>query len=835
MTVTLRPGGDWSDREAEVPRNRAGGVSTDSIDRSESRSDSATLLSRPSLPASTAQRILHGARYQARRIALAPRLRDGVLQLLCALALWMAYLFVVHNVPINEPAAAQHGRDLLTAERWLHLDIERWLQSGLLHSNVLGVLAAWEYALAYIVSTFGVLALTWWRRGAGYPWARNVLAWTTLIAIIFFALYPVTPPRLLPNAGFVDVVSQHRPPFSWGNANVSAAADQHAAMPSLHTAWGIWVLLVAVRLGRSRWAAVLAALQLTITVLVIVATANHYLLDAVGGAVLIAVAVLVERHRSLMWKRIGPRLAPRLKSPLNRIAPVFVARGPSPALASPALTSTGAMAAPDPRPSDSGATESAVELSAPHVGRSRSTGRGERMAAQDEFFLHVESAAVQQPVGGFVLLDRTRAARTLDLAAMRELVAAQYRQMPRFTECVKPAGRFRHARWMPAEVDIDWHVRELVLPGAGGRRELANAVARLAEQELDRSRPMWQLWFVPNVGPDESAAIAIMHHSFADGLGVVDILRMLFEPVLPLPDLSAFAPPALPIRLAAGATGLVGLARDGLADKLSFTRPLNGQRDYSFAMTSLDGVQRLARETQTRVTDVLLAATTEVLGEIVRERGIDPNRQELRAAVPVTTRLPAPAGTGRRAQPGNLTAALRLDVPLAPMSVVERIRRTASMARVRRRSGRALATTFVMRVIGVLPPPLHGAAARAMYHGRFFNVIVSNMPGPTESLAMAGAPILDVYPIIPLAECVPVGVGTLGWAGQFCVSVIVDVAVLPEAAVLHAGDGLAGRVVAVIEKAEAELAESTGLAELAESTQPDDLSDVDGEVSQGAS
>jgi hypothetical protein len=106
-----------------------------------------------------------------------------------------------------------------------------------------------------------------------------------------------------------------------------------------------------------------------------------------------------------------------------------------------------------------------------------------------------------------------------------------------------------------------------------------------------------------------------------------------------------------------------------------------------------------------------------------------------------------------------------------------------------------------MRVVGLLPPPLHRRVARAMYQRRYFTAIVSNMPGPTAELSMAGAPIKDVYPILPLAEGVPLGVGTLGWAGQFCLSVITDAQRLPEA------DALVTGILQAIERMRLELPE----------------------------
>jgi hypothetical protein len=175
---------------------------------------------------------------------------------------------------------------------------------------------------------------------------------------------------------------------------------------------------------------------------------------------------------------------------------------------------------------------------------------------------------------------------------------------------------------------------------------------------------------------------------------------------------------------------------------------------------------------------------TEAAFRALVRRGHTTAGQRLRVAVPVTTRPPAPTGTGRRVRPGNLTAAMRLDVPLDAMSPLERLLATYRLAEPRRRSGRAPATTAVMRAIGALPPPLHRWVARVMYRNRFFTAIVSNMPGPSLVMRLAGAPITEVYPIISLAEGVPLGVGTLGWAGQLYLSVVADPRRLPEAPLL---------------------------------------------------
>src|SRR5262249_47874439 len=283
--------------------------------------------------------------------------------LVAALLVWAGYLIVTHGVPLDRLAADARGRWLLDIEKALRLDWELAADRWLAQYRFLGWLAAWEYATTYILTTFVLLGWLWWRRPHRYPWARNVLAWTTLLAIVCFAVIPTTPPRLLPAGHYIDNVAPFHPVASWGSG-ISASADQFAALPSLHIGWAAWVAVVSLRAGMSRTACSLAAFHLVLTTVVIVATGNHYILDVVAGLLLVWGAGVIERLREggVAWLRLA--------------------------------------------------------------------SRGARVAAPDEFFLHVEEPTVQQPVGGFVMLDRSRAAGPLDLAAIRALVAERMPRMP---------------------------------------------------------------------------------------------------------------------------------------------------------------------------------------------------------------------------------------------------------------------------------------------------------------------------------------------------------------------------------------------------------------------
>lgn len=242
------------------------------------------------------------------------RVVHGLLQIAAGLALWCVYLFVAHGLHPDVGSAHARGRALLQAERWMHLDVELVSDKWLAVHQVLGWLAAWEYATTYIITTMIVLAWSWWRRPRDYPWARNTLVWSTGLAIACFALWPTTPPRLLPGSGFIDVVAMHHPILSWGGGTVANSADQYAAMPSLHIGWAVWVSVVTLRARASRLGYGLALLHLAVTALVVVATANHYVLDVVAGGAVVALAIAIEamRVRAVERLRRGRAVAAKL-------------------------------------------------------------------------------------------------------------------------------------------------------------------------------------------------------------------------------------------------------------------------------------------------------------------------------------------------------------------------------------------------------------------------------------------------------------------------------------------------------------------------------------------
>jgi hypothetical protein len=132
-----------------------------------------------------------------------------------------------------------------------------------------------------------VLAVLYWRRPVDYRWARSALGFATLLALVGFWLYPLAPPRLLPGLGIIDTVHGVQDFSKPDYGTLTALTNQYAAMPSLHFGWSLWCGVVIAVMAPKWWMKALGLLHPFFTVSAIVATGNHWVLDAVGGAAVV--------------------------------------------------------------------------------------------------------------------------------------------------------------------------------------------------------------------------------------------------------------------------------------------------------------------------------------------------------------------------------------------------------------------------------------------------------------------------------------------------------------------------------------------------------------------
>ncbi|WP_374194738.1 bifunctional glycosyltransferase 87/phosphatase PAP2 family protein [Streptomyces sp. VRA16 Mangrove soil] len=184
--------------------------------------------------------------------------------------------------------AEEHGRQIHSIERFLHIDIEHWVNHAVVqHAAWLKDFFNFYYTSFHFVVPLSVLAFLYVRRPAEYRWARSALGFATLLALVGFWLYPLAPPRLMPGLGFIDTVHGVQD-FSKPNyGTLTQLTNQYAAMPSLHFGWSLWCGIVIVVLARSWWVKAFGLVHPLCTVSAIVATGNHWVLDAVGGATVV--------------------------------------------------------------------------------------------------------------------------------------------------------------------------------------------------------------------------------------------------------------------------------------------------------------------------------------------------------------------------------------------------------------------------------------------------------------------------------------------------------------------------------------------------------------------
>jgi diacylglycerol O-acyltransferase len=626
-------------------------------------------------------------------------------ELAIGLLLFGLYIVGDHlSGPSRLSAARQHGWDLLNAERALGVPVEEWLNAWLAPHEVLRVIANYEYAFTYVASALWLLVWLWLRRPETYRWARNSFVLLNVIAMACFAVWPVAPPRLLPGAGFVDTVTEDATIGSWGSPLVTHA-NQMAAMPSLHIAWALWVSVVLACVSGRWWVQAISAVHVSVTAFVIMATGNHYWLDAVGGAVLV-------------WLSLA-------------VLSVF---GDRPGKAVP----------------------------------------GPRLASADAFFLPVDTPATPQHICGLVVMDdadpdtyRKRLAAT---------VHANVHKMPRFRQVLSPPSRWRRPRWLPAgDLDWDWHVPEVDLTRPdgtpGGFRALDEVVAGVQASTLPRDRPLWRWMAITGLAPGKVAALMVVHHAVADGLGGIAHAFYLLDPVPPPPEL----PPTVPssARMALGvAVGVAQLATDG-SNKHPLPAGADDRRRFGRLAVPLAEVREVAHAHGVRISDVLLSVAAGALRRVLDPADAPPT---VRTSVPLMMRVPESTAEG------NVTAAVMIDLSLGAEAEAVRLAETARASRRLRTGTRALGSRFVMNVVGtILPPRLLALFARTVYGRRYFSAIVSNMPGPVGSYRLGGGALKEVYPVLPLAPRAPLAVGVIGWDGTLFVGVSLDPALVDDA------------------------------------------------------
>ena len=220
-----------------------------------------------------------------RRVFTRPNL---LLELLLIRVVYDAYAQVRLAARAGRPLAEEHGRQIHAIEQWLHIDIEHWVNHTVVKIDWLRDFFDYYYSTFHFIVPLTILGVLYVRRPADYRWVRSSIGFATLLALVGFWLYPLAPPRLMPGLGFIDTVHGVQDFAKPDYGTLTTVTNQYAAMPSLHFGWSLWCGVVIVMLAPKLWMKALGLLHPLFTIAAIVATANHWVLDAVGGALVVA-------------------------------------------------------------------------------------------------------------------------------------------------------------------------------------------------------------------------------------------------------------------------------------------------------------------------------------------------------------------------------------------------------------------------------------------------------------------------------------------------------------------------------------------------------------------
>jgi len=222
-------------------------------------------------------------------------------------AAYLAYRLVRGLVEGDANAAFAHARDLIGLERDLHVFVEPSIQAWGSGSHFVMVLSSWLYVNAQTTVTIAALVYLYLRHNRNFYFVRNMFMVAMAIALVGYAVFPTAPPRFMPEWGFIDSVADFTGVHvDTHSASLNALTNLYAAVPSMHVAFALMIGWPLARLVRSRIAGVLWLLYPFLMAFVIVVTANHFIIDAVLGALTAGVsayaAVWLARARPQAWR-----------------------------------------------------------------------------------------------------------------------------------------------------------------------------------------------------------------------------------------------------------------------------------------------------------------------------------------------------------------------------------------------------------------------------------------------------------------------------------------------------------------------------------------------------
>ncbi|HEX9967040.1 MAG TPA: wax ester/triacylglycerol synthase family O-acyltransferase [Solirubrobacterales bacterium] len=427
----------------------------------------------------------------------------------------------------------------------------------------------------------------------------------------------------------------------------------------------------------------------------------------------------------------------------------------------------------------------------------------DRLTGLDASFLHLERAGAHMHVASTILFEGSPPSHE----EFRDHIESRLHLVPRFRQKLRfiPFNQGRPVWVDDPYLNLDYHVRRTALPAPGSEEQLRNLAARIFSQQLDRSKPLWELWLVEGFEGDRFAIVGKSHHALVDGISGVDITTVLFdveeEPSEPPVRPPKWAPRPEPTDLELLTEALKERATSpreivrgvraavrtpqrvmrGVADtskileaavaapSTPFNVEIGSHRRLAFVRGDLEDFKRVKNKHGGTVNDVVLSVVTGALGNYLRARGHETEGLELRAMVPVSIRAEEERGAL-----GNKITAMMAPLPVWCEDPVERLHIVSETMGDLKGSGQAVGAEILTKLTDFAPTTIASQAARLQPAQRFFNLVVTNVPGPQFPLYVLGRKMESIFPMVPLARRQALCIGIMSYNGQIDFGLVGD-------------------------------------------------------------
>lgn len=434
--------------------------------------------------------------------------------------------------------------------------------------------------------------------------------------------------------------------------------------------------------------------------------------------------------------------------------------------------------------------------------------RRENMSKVDTAWLRMERATNPMMITGVLLFDEP-----MGIDRLREVIRQRFLAYRRFKQ--KAVDAPTGASWVTdRDFDLEWHVQATALPGAADKRALERFVSQLASSPLDHGRPLWQFHLVERYRGG-SALVARIHHSYADGIALVQVLLSLTDTTrVPEPGselhaawlkhdhagvarrvgavdryvklgsrvvekgMEMYRDPTLAAVLAMEGADIARELVHAIAlsdDPPSLLRgPLGVSKRVAWAEPlDLEEVKAVGRACECTVNDVLMATAAGALRGYMLERGAEVDGVTLRATVPVNLR---PLEHAR--QLGNHFGLVFLDLPVGEGNPIRRVERVVECMGTLKNSRQAIVAYGLLAALGMAPSAVQGLALDLF--SRKASAVATNVPGPQQPLYMAGCQLREMMFWVPQTGSIGVGISILSYNGRVHFGLIADAKLVPD-------------------------------------------------------